>query len=83
MLAVSGRGGRKLSLWDVATGKEVRQLDGDPDFPNLAYYNVAFSPDGKTVAGGHHLAVRLWDAQTGKVLRDFKRTTGGENGEAR
>jgi WD40 repeat protein len=51
-------------LWDVATGKEVRQL-GEPG-KSIAY--PVFSPDGKVVAGMGDGAIRLWDTATGKEL---------------
>jgi RNA polymerase sigma factor (sigma-70 family) len=37
----------------------------------------AFSPDGKSVATGSHLGtIRIWEAATGKLLREFKAQTG-------
>src|SRR5262249_59146711 len=33
---------------------------------------LEFSPDGHTLAGANHEAVRLWDAATGATLRDLK-----------
>ncbi len=50
-----------VTLWDAATGKELRRLWGaGPEA-------VAFSPDGATlVAGGHACTIRLWDVRTGK-----------------
>jgi WD40 repeat protein len=53
----------KVCLLDVASGKEVRQIDPDENFPAP----VAFSPDGKTlvVMGG---GATLWDVATGRML---------------
>jgi WD40 repeat protein len=51
-----GPGGR---LWELATGKEIRTLEGGWWYPRCA----AFSPDGKMLATGHFIgAVYLWDA---------------------
>src|SRR3954468_9090746 len=38
-------GGGRAELWDVASGKKLHTLKGQPRF-----YKVAFSPDGKTLA---------------------------------
>jgi WD40 repeat protein len=62
----------RVVLWDVGTGKVVRELtwDGEGVCPT-----VAFSPDGKLLATGHiglggfldkHPAVILWDVSTGQ-----------------
>jgi RNA polymerase sigma factor (sigma-70 family) len=95
----------KLSLWDVAAGKERRRLDLprqvvgvalSPDGKTLAYAQVgqltvlpsvhlvdvatwkelrridgrslrlAFSPDGKTLAGQGRTCLHLWDVATGR-----------------
>jgi WD40 repeat protein len=62
-------------LWDVASGKEVRCINGygtDID-------SVAFSPDGKTLAafccnkfGHEYNAIKLFDVNSGKELRTLR-----------
>lgn len=60
--------GACVRIWEVATGKrllKLRRHTGDVT-------SVAFAPDGKTLAsGGSDTAVRLWDLQTGKELRQI------------
>jgi WD40 repeat protein len=58
---------QKPALWDVATGKEVMQLQGTGD----CVYSIAFAPDGRGILAGdrafHAAPGRLhwWDARTG------------------
>jgi WD40 repeat protein len=68
-----GRWGRgqdnAVRLWDVATGQEVRKLEGHPHH----VWSVAFSPDGRQLlSGGEDGSVRLWDVATGNELRRFE-----------
>jgi RNA polymerase sigma factor (sigma-70 family) len=65
VLASSGAG-RGVCLWDVATGKELYQLEA-----TSAGYSVAFSPDGKILASAREIGnIQLWDPTTGRKLRD-------------
>ena len=58
----------KILLWDAATGEQQRTLDtGDNRWGMV----VAFSRDGKVVAGGNR-QVRAFDVETGKVLATLK-----------
>ncbi len=66
--AATGCADRLARLWDVATGKEIRQFTGHTD----SVVSVAFSPDGKfLLTGGKDATARLWDVTTGKELRQF------------
>lgn len=81
-LAVRGRN-QRVRLWEVQTGKEVRQFSGSappprgggggfvltsPDFFGPETRALAFSPDGKRIAAAAGSTVRVWGAATGKEL---------------
>jgi WD40 repeat protein len=56
-------GDRRVRLWDVATGKVLRQLPSD------YYGSLAFAPDGKALAvAPGDASIHLYDPETGKEL---------------
>ena len=55
-------------VWDIATGREIRRLEGD----HLIVSFVAFSPDGRTVLSGTGNTARQWDVGTGRELQPFE-----------
>jgi RNA polymerase sigma factor (sigma-70 family) len=62
-----------IRLWDVATGQEVRQIEGRQGWVRA----VAFSQDGKQLAsGGQEGTPRLWDVASGKELHAVEREPG-------
>ncbi len=57
-----------LRLWDLTTGKEIRQFQGH----TKDIRRVAISPDGKQLlSGSFDGTMRLWDIQTGKEVKCF------------
>jgi WD40 repeat protein len=65
LATVSWRENRIVRLWDIATGKEHRRLQGHTRKVRC----LAFSPDSrKVVTGSDDLTARIWDAATGKPL---------------
>lgn len=65
------------SLYDVESGKLLRNLSGptgDGERKHLQFFEVAFSPDGKTLAGAvTDRTLRLWDVETGALLKTLQR----------
>jgi WD40 repeat protein len=79
--AVSTDGNRLLSgrhdaiqLWDVATGRPL--LNIKPTWPpnnyNTAPSSVQFSPDGAVLCATSSAWTKIWDANTGRLMREFK-----------
>jgi WD40 repeat protein len=78
--------GSTIRVWDVATGKEVRQFIAPPAVNPLN--SAAFSPDGRRLmawcderssragSGAHGNVVRVWDVESGKALFSLKRGNG-------
>src|SRR5262245_14629406 len=55
-----------IHLWDAATGKRIRRLEGSES----SIYSLAFLPDGKTlVSAGSNDSILFWDIATGKRER--------------
>ena len=72
-LAATGSHDQSIRLWNLESGKEVRQLTGHSGKGDLL---VCFSPDGKHLVstGGAVVqrgdaTLRIWDVETGKELK--------------
>ncbi len=76
-LATGGKG-TAVRLWEVASGKELRSLEGHPG----GVLALAFAPDGHTLAVGNSGAIRLWDVGTGKEVLPSVGHQGGVNAVA-
>jgi hypothetical protein len=62
-------GDKTVKLWDAATGKELRMIQGLAD----AVRGVAFSPDGKFLAtAGYNHTARLLDMATGQAVTTYE-----------
>lgn len=62
----------EVRIWDVAT----RTLKSTLTWDDHQIWSVAFSPDGKTVAGGSTGEIRFWDVASGALQHRFD-TNGG------
>jgi WD40 repeat protein len=58
-----------IRLFDAANGNRLRDIDG----ANGELSQIAFSPDGKSLAtGGDDTVVTTWDVDSGKPVRIFR-----------
>ncbi|MDE0021739.1 MAG: WD40 repeat domain-containing protein [Candidatus Poribacteria bacterium] len=78
---VSGSYDETIHLWNIETGEIVhlwslKAKEKDEKNKRIKYIQkVAFSPDGKTIAGcigGQVSPIYLWDVETGEMKRAFK-----------
>jgi RNA polymerase sigma factor (sigma-70 family) len=66
------QGDRGICLWDVARRRLVRRLPIDHN----DLHALIFSPDGTLLAGATAGMIRVWEANTGKTLHEWKQTNG-------
>jgi WD40 repeat protein len=66
------RADRRISLWDVRSGRLLAQLDNGTHKPVLA---LAFHPQKPNLllAADMEFDVKLWDWEQGKVVRMWKK----------
>ena len=69
ILASSGRDGQ-LKLWDVSTWELLRTI------PRTGYYDIAFSPDGKTLVSTNSGDVHFWWVEDGARVARLTGPTG-------
>jgi WD40 repeat protein len=69
-IVVTGSNDGTARLWEAATGREIRRLEGS--LPNFVS-SVAISPDGRTIlTGSNDGMASLWEAATGREIRRLK-----------
>ncbi len=61
-----------ILLWDRSSGTQTT-LNAHRDL--RSDLNIAFSPDGKTLASGNNDTIRLWDATTGELISTLTNLT--------
>ncbi len=65
----SGSGDKTVKLWEPASGKLLRTLEGHTE----TVCSVAFDPTGQTLASGSDdNTVKLWEPASGKLLRTLE-----------
>jgi WD40 repeat protein len=68
-LCTSGYQQGPVSLWDATTGRKLSTIDSEQCWTA----QVAFSPDGQTVAQGTNKGVFLWNVKTAKLQHHLEK----------
>ena len=61
---VSGSNDGTILIWDLTS----RQIKHSPFFDKV--FSVVFSPDGNSVVSGSGYSIRIWDASSGKQIKE-------------
>jgi WD40 repeat protein len=69
VLAAAGEGSASARLWEVASGRLLKQLPP----AKKATRHVVFSPDGRTLLTASDAGLMLWDAQSFALLATLER----------
>jgi len=77
-LAISGYSG-DIRIWDIFSGKEPMILTKEDG----TVASIAFSPDGKRIAGGYYGSVYIWDVVSGKELPKINEKRSSPRGGSR
>src|SRR5262249_5178725 len=73
---VTGSFDKTVRLWDAATGKELKVLEGPAGHQNLVL-SVALSADGKSIASGSQdNTAKIWEVPAGGAVRTFSQADG-------
>jgi WD40 repeat protein len=75
---LAGAVANEIKLWDVATGDEVRTLNGHEEWPP----GIAFSPDGSKLVSVSSGSATIWDISSGQELHTFTGSPAIIGGEA-
>jgi WD40 repeat protein/serine/threonine protein kinase len=62
----------EVTVWDAQAGRQLLTLKGLVGFELGGKVRLAFSPDGKRLAGAVSKTAKVWDAETGKELATIK-----------
>ena len=60
-----------VCLWDAASGQRVAMLGSLPR--HIGVYPLSFSPDSRLLAAAGKRAARIWDLETGQMVRELLR----------
>lgn len=75
-ILATGKYGTAAWLWDVRSGKLLKELDVGATAGGL---RPVFSPDGKSIAIGHrNSTTRLFDVESGELLHEFPKRSSQE-----
>jgi WD40 repeat protein len=66
-----------VQLWDAATGKHLRQIGPDPKDTNHRISQIAFSPDGDTLAVATEDRLQLFEVSSGEEMHKGKKWLAG------
>ncbi len=71
LIASAGNDGTVI-LWQAATGRVVHRIQAHSYKGHPARsLSVRFSPDGKRVASGGEFELKIWDVESGELIREF------------
>ena len=68
MATVSGRNrdSATVKVWNVSDGKLLYALKGEGEFNS-----VSFSLDGRQIITAHHKKIKIWQAETGELVKEI------------